>query len=598
MDGTLDFGVIGNCMTAALVSRRGAVEWLCFPDFDDPAIFAALLDGEKGGRFGFHLPEGCECRQHYLADTNILRTRFDSAEGSFEVIDFMPRYRISQSDYYNPPEIYRLLRPLRGRPRLGIDYNPRMQYARWAPVHEKYKDYLRTASENDPNDNVYLYTGLDFDLVLDGREFVLEKEEFLLLAYNQKLVTIDLDRVYLEFERTKVYWLNWANRSVKFEKYGELTGRSLLVLKLMTFERSGAILAALTTSIPETAGAERNWDYRYCWLRDASMSITTLLRMNHRHAALRFLGFIKSIIRSKQDTFQIMYGIRGERILSEETLGHLAGFAGSKPVRVGNAAYTQKQNDALGYLLDVINTYYHHFAGPLDDIEEMWEIVKKVVKVVVSDWRNPDQSIWEFRQRREHFVFSKVMCWVALDRAAQIASYLGRSSYEARIRAHAAVIREDVFTYGWNEELQSFTQCYGSTDLDASLLLMEQYGFIEAQDQRYVRTVDRIAKELLHNDLMYRYKNADDFGLPSSAFTICTFWLIRALFVTGRRERARELFDKLITCRNHVGLLSEDLDFVTKRQLGNFPQAYSHLALIDVVELLTKKRFWSKFIQA
>ena len=419
-----------------------------------------------------------------------------------------------------------------------------------------------------------------------------------MLAYNQKLISIDLERVNLELERTKVYWMNWSGRSVQFEKYDDLVSRSLLVLKLMTFERTGAILAALTTSVPEFPGGERNWDYRYCWLRDASMSIATLLRMGHRNAARRFLRFIKTIARSKHDTFQIMYGIRGERVLTEQTLDHLAGFEGSTPVRIGNAAYCQKQNDALGYLLDVINTYYRFFAGTLDDIEEMWEIVKKVVKIVVSDWRNPDQSIWEFRDIKDHFVFSKVMCWVALDRAAQIAAHLGRSAYEARIRAHADAIREDVFANGWNEEVKSFTQTYGGRELDASLLLMEQYGFIAADDERYIKTVNRIEAELLRNDLMYRYKNRDDFGLPDSAFTICTFWLVRALYVTGRRERAREIFDKLVTCNNHVGLFSEDLDFVTKRQLGNFPQAYSHLALIDVVELMTEKRFWSKFIQA
>jgi GH15 family glucan-1,4-alpha-glucosidase len=598
MNESLDCGVIGNCRTAALISRRGDIEWLCFPDFDDPALFCALLDKDKGGRFGFLLPEGCTCSQVYLPDTNILRTRFSTSDWAFEVLDFMPRYRISATEYYMPPEIHRLIRPVSGAPRFGIRYSPGMNYAREAPVHKKFKDYLRTASERDPNDNVYLYSSLDFDVVLEGREISLERDEFLVLAYNQKLIPIDLERVSLELERTKVYWMNWSGRSAQFEKYDDLVSRSLLVLKLMTFERTGAILAALTTSIPELPGGERNWDYRYCWLRDASMSIATLLRMGHRNAARRFLRFIKTIVRSKHDTFQIMYGIRGERVLTEQTLDHLAGFEGSKPVRIGNAAYCQKQNDALGYLLDVINTYYRFFAGTLDDIEEMWEIVKKVVKIVVSDWRNPDQSIWEFRDIRDHFVFSKVMCWVALDRAAQIAAHLGRSAYEARIRAHADTIREDVFANGWNEELQSFTQTYGGGELDASLLLMEQYGFIAADDERYVKTVNRIEAELLRNDLMYRYKNRDDFGLPDSAFTICTFWLVRALYVTGRRERATEIFDKLVTCNNHVGLFSEDLDFVTKRQLGNFPQAYSHLALIDVVELMTEKRFWSKFIQA
>jgi GH15 family glucan-1,4-alpha-glucosidase len=275
----------------------------------------------------------------------------------------------------------------------------------------------------------------------------------------------------------------------------------------------------------------------------------------------------------------------------------LAGYANSKPVRIGNAAYTQKQNDSFGYLLDVINTYYHHFPGALDDIEEMWEVVKKIAKIVIADWREPDQSIWEFRGRREHFVFSKVMCWVTLDRAAQIALFLDRTSYAAWVRSQADAIREEVFSKGWNPKIQSFSQSYGNDEVDASLLLMEQYGFIGADDERYVKTVDRIKQELFHKGLVYRYKNIDDFGAPASAFTICAFWLVRALYVTGRQEEAVALFDELITYANHVGLFSEDLDFNTKRQLGNFPQAYSHLALIDVVELISKRRYWSAFIR-
>jgi GH15 family glucan-1,4-alpha-glucosidase len=497
-----------------------------------------------------------------------------------------------------PPEIYRLIRPLGGTPGFRVAYEPAMNYAREEPVHVKIRDCLRTAARGDYDDNVYLYSSFDLDAILEGREIALSRDEFMLLSYRQKLININIERVNLELERTKVYWMNWSNRSVKFEKYEKQVTRSLLVLKLMSYDHTGAILAALTTSIPEAIGEGRNWDYRYCWLRDASMSITTLLRLGYRNAARHFLRFVKSIVRSKHDTFQIMYGIRGERILTEETLDHLSGYANSRPVRIGNAAYTQKQNDALGYLLDVIHAYYHFFPGTLDDIEEMWEIVKKVAKSVMTDWRLPDQSIWEFREIREHFVFSKVMCWVALDRAARIASFLGRSSYEARVREQADAIREEVFHKGWNPKIRSFSQYYGSEDVDASLLLMEQYGFIDAGDERYVRTVDRIRQELFHNGLLYRYKNRDDFGVPRSAFTICTFWLVRALYVTGRQEEAVALFDELITHCNHVGLFSEDLDFDTKRQLGNFPQAYSHLALINVVELISQRRFWSAFIRA
>ncbi|MCL2123320.1 MAG: glycoside hydrolase family 15 protein [Desulfovibrionaceae bacterium] len=598
MSSNLDFGVIGNCKTAALVSKEGSIDWLCFPDFDRPAIFSRLLDQDRGGRFGFIVSEEHVCSQAYLPDTNILCTCFAMANSAFEVLDFMPRYRTSGEEYYMPPEIYRLIRPIRGVPNFRIAYEPVMNYAREEPVHYNRKNFVRTAASGNIDDNIYLYSSLALDVILEQRDITLTRDEFLLLSYHQKLIDIDLARVNLELERTKVYWMNWSNRSVKFEKYENMVSRSLLVLKLMTYDRTGAILAALTTSLPEAIGEERNWDYRYCWLRDASMSITTLLRMGHPNAAQRFLHFVKGIIRSKYDTFQIMYGIRGERMLTEETLDHLAGYANSRPVRIGNAAYTQRQNDVYGYLLDVIHSYYLFFPGTLDEIEEMWELVKKMGRIVTADWQQADQSIWEFRGKQEHFVFSKVMCWVALDRAAKIASLLGHSDYEARDRAQADAIRKEVFTKGWNPRIRSFSQYYGSESVDASLLLMAQYGFIDPGDERYVKTVDRIRQELFHNGLVYRYKDADDFGMPTSAFTICTFWLIRALYVTGRQEEAVAMFDELITYCNHVELFSEDLDFDTKRQLGNFPQAYSHLALIDVVELISEKRFWSTFIRA
>ncbi|MDR2076477.1 MAG: DUF5911 domain-containing protein [Desulfovibrio sp.] len=593
----LDHSVIGNCRTAALVAPEGDIEWLCFPDFDSPAVFSGLLDEDKGGRFGFRLGEGCGCSQAYLPETNILRTCFTSGTAAFEVLDFMPRYHISGTEYYTPPEIYRILRPLSGRPRLRVVYEPAPGYAAEPVRHERHSGYILSVSQSDSKDTVYLYSSLDFNGILEGEELVLEREEFLLFSYHEKLITIDHARANLELERTRTYWLNWAQRSAKFEKYGELVSRSLLVLKLMSFDQTGATLAALTTSVPEVLGEARNWDYRYCWLRDASMSIMTLLRMGHPNAARRFLRFIRRIVRSKQDSFQIMYGIRGERVLTERELPHLAGFCGSRPVRIGNMAYAQKQNDSFGYLLDVIHIYYHFFDGTLDDIEEMWEIVKRLINIVRADWRKPDHSIWEFRARRDHFVFSKVMCWVALDRGAEIAAFLRKDEEERQFRAEAGAVRREVLAKGWNEAIQSFSQAYGTREVDASLLLMEQYGFISAADGRYAQTVDRVRRELYHQGLVYRYSHSDDFGRPRSAFTVCAFWLARALFVTGRKEEAETIFEAVVSHCNHVGLLSEDLDFATGRQLGNFPQAYSHLALIEVASLLSERKIWPSFIR-
>ncbi len=369
----LDYGVIGNCRTAALVSKEGSIDWLCLPDFDSPSVFTRLLDEEKGGSFAFLVSEEYTITQTYLGNTNILSTRFEASEGAFTVLDYMPRYKIGEQKYYLPPEVHRYLRVLYGKPKIRILYDPKMNYAGEETIHKVFPNYIRTSSTVDAEDKIYLYSSVDFDIILSGEELTLTDHQFFLLSYNQKLITIDVNRILLEYERTKVYWLNWTNRSREYKQYGDMINRSMLVLKLMSYH-SGAMLAAVTTSLPENIGETRNWDYRFCWLRDASMSIDTLLHMKHHGAAERFIGFIKRILKSRDDTFQIMYGIRGERDLTEKILSHLAGYGNSHPVRIGNAAYSQQQNDSLGYLMDVIYKYYLYFPGTLDEVEEIWEV--------------------------------------------------------------------------------------------------------------------------------------------------------------------------------------------------------------------------------
>jgi len=593
-----NYGVVGNCRSAALISDRGSIDWFCFPDFDSPSIFAKLLDEANGGSFAFIVDEHYSVKQKYIEHTNILSTTFNSIEGSFEVIDFMPLYRIDQqNEYFQPPEIYRLIRLKNGSPRFRIDYHPALNYARDEVIHRSGTEYVKTFSVQNDIDTIYLYSSLDFERVLNNEEFVLIKDEFLLLSNNQKLVKIDQNRVELEYQRTRVYWMNWTNRSKKYTLYNDIIERSILVLKLMSYQRSGAVLAALTTSIPESIGDTRNWDYRFCWLRDASMSIETLLLVGHQGTAKRFMNFIKNILKKKSDTFQIMYGIRGERILTEEELPHLSGYKNSRPIRVGNDAYHQKQNDSFGYLMDVIYQYYRYFQGTLDEIEDMFEVVKNMVKTVMDDWQKPDKSIWEIRGDEKHFVFSKIMCWVAMDRAVSIAKLLYKEDFAEKWLNVADTIKEDVLTKGWKEEIQSFSQTYENTELDSSLLLMEAYGFITPEDERYRKTVEAVYKKLKYKGLMFRYNNPDDFGVPTSAFTICTFWMIRALFVIDRQEEARLMFDEMISYSNNLGLFSEDLDFETKSQLGNFPQAYSHLALINTARLFADEVEFSRFIK-
>ena len=587
MKNNLNYGVIGNCRTAALISERGSIEWLCFPDFDSPSVFAALLDRTKGGSFGFDVPDGYAVRQSYVPHTNILSTRFASDEGEFEVLDYMPCYRSFEKEHYLPAELYRYIRFVKGRPRFRIRYDPAPNYAQGEVRIRRTAGFIESYSSADNKDRQYLYSSIPLQAVAGREEIRLEKDEFLLLSYNEKVIPIDIEREKIEYCRTLVYWLNWTNRTRQYTCYNEVVERSMLVLKLLSYY-NGAMLAALTTSLPETVGEVRNWDYRFCWLRDASMSIETMFRVGHTGAARRFMKFIQSSFMSRHD-YQIMYGIRGERKLTEVILEHLDGYKGSKPVRIGNDAYHQKQNDSFGYLMDLVWQYYRLMPGTLDEIEDMWEMVKSILATVAEEWRNPDKGIWEIRGEEQHFVSSKVMCWVALDRGAKVADLLGKNEYGRRWRREADDIRDDVMKNGWKEEIGSFSQAYDNLALDSSLLLMEPYGFIEATDPRYSRTVRAVKEALLHDGLMYRYNSEDDFGMPASAFTICTFWLIRALFVIGEREEARRLFDGVLRCANHVGLFSEDIDFDTKELLGNFPQAYSHLALVNTAVLFAEE---------
>jgi GH15 family glucan-1,4-alpha-glucosidase len=593
----LNYGVIGNCRSAALISDKGSIDWCCLPDFDSPSVFAKILDTKNGGHFSIEVDDNYIISQRYLYRTNVLCTDYKSPKGSFEVIDFMPRYKTSDNEYFMPAEIYRYIRYISGTPVFKVEYYPMLNYANEEVAHITEDNYIQTYSKVRPTDCIYLYSSLNFNDILERNEIKLSQHHFLLLSYNQKLIDIDINRVYLEYQRTKVYWLNWTNRSRKYEKYTEEIIRSLLVLKIMSYQPSGAVLAALTTSIPEIIGEVRNWDYRFCWLRDASMSIDTLLKMGHPKSAQQFLKYIEGILRSKYDTFQIMYGIRGERELIESNLSHLSGYENSKPVRIGNSAYIQRQNDVFGYLLNVIHQYYYYFPGTLAEIEDMWEIVRNISRTVSTQWEKPDKGIWELRNEEGHFVFSKVMSWVAMDRASGIACLLNKTHHCKTWREIANDIRADILKNGWKEDLQTFTQTYDNSDVDASLLLMAEYGFITADDLKYKKTVIAVKKALFSNGLMYRYINPDDFGKPSSSFTICTFWLIQALFRIGLKEEAEKIFEDLLKCGNHLGLFSEGIDFTTKRLLGNFPQAYSHLALINTATLFSEEKFISKFIK-
>ncbi len=583
----LDYGIIGNGRSAALVSNRGAIEWCCLGDFDSPSVFAAILDPVRGGRFTVTSgAAGAETEQRYLRHTNILVTRFTADDGDFEVLDFMPRYVHQGGGHHCPPDIIRLLRVTRGRPKVTIQFDPRLGYAEHPTRLLSDPQYIKAATTVGAYESVYLYSSLPLAGTNQPQEFVLDGQEFLWLSYNQKIGSVDPDRVELEFERTRVYWLDWNQRTLKVPNHTEVVQRSALVLKLLSFQETGAILAAATTSIPEAIGEERNWDYRFCWIRDASMIIRTLVQIGHHHVAHRFFDFLLDVVPYKNDRIQIMYGIRGRRELEEKELDWLTGYEKSRPVRIGNAAWSQQQNDIYGVLLDAVFEGVRLFRSDSTQLEALWTMVRGLVRHIEVHWTEPDQGIWEIRGEPRHFTHSKLMCWVGLDRAMRIAKRLGFGHYVSAWLRLRDAIRDDILAHAWNEERGAFTQSYGGSSLDAAVLLMERSGFVEAGDPRWKSTVLRVYEELCRDGLMYRYRSADDFGVPTSAFTVCSFWMIQALCGIGERELASGLFEKVLACGNHLGLLSEDLDFASHRLLGNFPQGYSHLAAIDTALLL------------
>jgi GH15 family glucan-1,4-alpha-glucosidase len=593
-------GVIGNGRTCALIEPDSSVAFACLPDFDSGTVFASLLDPERGGTMRVDMVDGRATSQHYERNTNILVTKFEADDGksAFQVIDFMPRYTWDGKAGTSgdaAPDIVRVLEPLHGAPKIRVHYDPRLEYGLHPTETHLDRDgaALKSTTTGRREDggvvyeSVFLYTDLNAAAVAAGDEdFWLNEKRYLLVSYHDKVQPPTRDTVELMLQRTRSYWLLWSARTHVPERYADEVIRSALALKLLQFDPTGAMAAAATTSLPETIGEERNWDYRFCWIRDGSMTVSTLRRIGHPRMASLFIDWMLRTVPTKDDTLQIMYGLRGEKVLTEHTLGHLDGYLGSKPVRIGNAAYDQQQHDIYGILLDVIYQDIEERTRTPEKLDQLWTRVRSVNRTVEERWRDPDKGIWEIRGEMRHFVFSKVLCWVAVDRAIKIAELLGKDDWAAAHRPLADEIHADICEKGWSDAAKAFTQTYGSDELDSSNLLMAEYGFIDPKDPRFVSTVEQSQAQLCRDGLMYRYRNKDDFGEPNSAFTVCSFWMVKALASIGRRRDARKMFEDLLACANPHGLFGEDLDFATRRHLGNFPQAYSHLALIDCAHAL------------
>ncbi len=591
------YGLIGNCTSAALISQEAGIDWLCLPFFDSPSVFARILDQSKGGFFQIDGVGTTDMYQRYVDDTAVLKTVFETESGSFEINDYMPRFAIGYKDYYCPSEIHRSIRVLSGTPRIRVSLEPRPNYAVGGVTYDVHDDYVKIISTHGSYVSFYLYSNLDMQDVLQGNDILLPAYSYVVLSYHEKLANFSMQTIYHQFEKTKAFWLDYVDQMRSPMCYRDDVVRSAITLKMMSFERTGAVVAAPTTSLPEVIGGERNWDYRYCWIRDGGMTIDLYSRIGDTDTSERFMHYILKRLPFKNDPIQIMYSIEGEKALEERVHEHLEGYEGSRPVRTGNGAYNQKQNDLYGQLIEAIYTFFlfnksAKHREKLQINEEIWTLVRSLVNHISRVWQTPDSGIWEFRGTEQHFTHSKLMNWTGMDRAAKIAAFLGKTKYIEEWQKLAETIKQDILDHAWNDEAGAFMMHYGSDAFDASNLLMLHYNFLPPDDPRIVSMVHEYYKRLVKNGFMFRYDTEDDFGVPENAFVVCTFWMINALYLIGERKKARQMFDNILKYRNHLGLLSEDIEVYTGRLTGNFPQAYSHLALIQSAFTLETDYNW------
>jgi len=589
-----EHGIIGDLHSIALVGTDGTIDWYCCPSFDSPSVFGAILDKDRGGFYRI-APTVLECtpKQLYLPDTNVLITRFLTPAGVGEVQDFMP---IQSGVAAHRHRLIRRVMGVRGEIRFRVDVQPRFNYGR------------------DPHDVVFHENGVV--LKSQGLTLALESAiplhyaepgayaEFTLLPGDTATFVLEavpetyIPRSYSDaetreaFEGTVDYWRRWLAQCRYQGRWREMINRSALTLKLMTYLPSGAIVAAPTASLPEHIGGGRNWDYRYTWIRDAALSLYALLRLGFVEESAAFMSWLTDRFREARPAasgpLQIMYGIDGRSALDEEILDHLEGYRGSAPVRIGNGAAEQLQLDIYGELINSVG-FFNKFGSPIH--HDDWMNLTQVVEWVCDNWDQADEGIWEVRGGRQDFVYSRLMSWVALERALRIAMQRGLPGDIVRWRDQRNAIYQQIMTRGWHDERQAFVQHYETDVLDAGVLMMPLVKFVAATDRRWLSTLDAIADELVSDSLVYRYNaeaTPDGVGGEEGTFSICTYWYVEALAMAGRLDEARLIFEKMLTYANHLGLYAEQIG-LTGEQLGNFPQAFTHLALISSAVYLNQQ---------
>ena len=578
-----DYGLIGDLQTAALVSRDGSIDWLCLPRFDSASCFSALLGDERHGCW--RLAPAGEIRsrtRRYRAGTLVLETDVETADGAVRVIDFMPRRR------GGAPQLVRVVEGLRGRVPMRMAMTLRPDYGDVVPWIEREPDGLTAAAGPDA---FRLSTPRELT-VEDGTvtaEFSVSEgasERFVLSWHPSFEPAPPVEDADSALARTEAFWTEWSGRCTYQGEYRDAVLTSLIALKAMTNEVTGALVAAPTTSLPEDIGGVRNWDYRYCWLRDSVLTLDALLVGGYSAEALAFRDFVLRAATGDPATLQIMFGVGGERRLTEFELPGLPGYEGSRPVRIGNAASEQFQLDVYGELADVAALASEHLGKPPPN----WAHWMAVIEHVEHAWHEPDDGIWEARGPRRHFTHSKVMAWVVFDRVVDLADRFGLDGPVDRWRRTCEAIHAQVCREGYDTDRGTFTQYYGSRELDASVLLIPLVGFLPPDDERVTGTIDAVRAELSRDGLLSRYSTAEtDDGLPGGEgqFLACSFWLVSALARNGRVDEARALFERLLGVANDLGLLAEEYDVERRRQVGNFPQAFSHLTLIGAARAIT-----------
>jgi GH15 family glucan-1,4-alpha-glucosidase len=579
-----DHGIIGDLYTAALVGTDGTIDWLCLPRFDAPSVFAAILDDEKGGHFYLRPERYARSQQLYLPDTNVLLTRFLSPEGVAELMDFMPVMGPGEKRH----RLVRGARVVRGQIDFEVECRPAFDYAR-----EEHAVNVRETGAVFKGRDISLGLATHVPLV-EGpggsarARFSLKKGVGIAFVLSElgedegpgeTLTQAGFDEM---LAGTLAYWRRWISSCTYNGRWRELIHRSALVLKLMAYDPTGALVASPTMGLPEWIGGERNWDYRYTWLRDAGFTLYALISIGFEDEARNFMGWLRRRCQEDADgLLQPLYGIDGRARIAEEELTHLSGYRGSRPVRIGNAAHTQTQLDLYGAVLDAVYLY-NKYGAPLD--YDLWENLRRILGWLSDNWRREDQGMWEVRGGPRQFVSSKLMSWVALERAVRISRQRGLPAGEGQWVRERDDIYEEVMQEGWSQERKSFVQYYGSDALDASLLLMPLMKFVGPTDPRWLSTLDRIQGELAYDNLVHRYDvrraAPDGFDEPEGSFNMCSFWLVECLTRAERLEEARLALEKMFSYANHLGLYAEEIG-PSGEALGNFPQAFTHLSLIS-----------------